>query len=82
MQMELFTPLNLFGSVVVTLMMVFYAMEGKNTVYTLLFAAMCIGASLYGFLAGTWPFGVIEAVWAIVALRKFLTLGRTRTGTA
>ena len=72
--MTLFSPLNLFGAAVLLIMMVFYIMEYRNPVYTLLFGVMCIGSSAYGFLAGTWPFGVIEALWAVVALRKYMKL--------
>jgi hypothetical protein len=27
--------------------------------------------SIYGFLQGAWPFGLVEAVWAVVALRRW-----------
>ena len=37
-------------------------------------AGACGLASLYGFLAGTWPFGVVEAIWALVALRRWWTV--------
>jgi hypothetical protein len=60
-----------FGAVAVGLMMLFYALEGRSTVYTLLFAAACFAASAYGWLAGTWPFGVVELVWGFVALNKW-----------
>ncbi|MCL6090856.1 MAG: hypothetical protein M1393_07450 [Candidatus Thermoplasmatota archaeon] len=72
--MTLFSPLNLFGAAVLLIMMVFYILEYRNPVYTLLFGVMCIGSSAYGFLAGTWPFGVIEGLWAVVALRKYIKL--------
>ncbi|EQD32878.1 hypothetical protein B1A_19185, partial [mine drainage metagenome] len=44
-------------------MLIFYLREDKSTMFTFLFGVTCIGSSVYGFLAGTWPFGVIEAVW-------------------
>lgn len=72
--MDVFSSLNIYGSIVVTAMMVFYAVEAKSAVFTLLFGLMCIGTSAYGFLAGTWPFGVIEAVWAIIAFRKYVKI--------
>jgi hypothetical protein len=28
-------------------------------------------SSVYGFLAGTWPFGVVEAIWALIALDRY-----------
>ena len=50
---------------VLFLMMIFYIKENKSSKYTLLFGIMCIGSSAYGFLAGTWPFGIIEVVCAM-----------------
>ncbi|MGC1379653.1 MAG: hypothetical protein WA814_01375 [Candidatus Baltobacteraceae bacterium] len=62
---------TLFGAAAVALMMLFYALENRSRWYTLAFAAACILASAYGFLARAWPFGIVEAVWAVVALHKF-----------
>ena len=72
--MDVFSPLNIYGAAIVTAMVVFYAIEGKATIFTFLFGIMCIGTSAYGFLAGTWPFGVIEAVWAVIAFRKYFRM--------
>ena len=44
----------------------------------LAFAAACALASIYGFLQGAWPFGLVEAVWAIVALRRWMQRSRHR----
>jgi hypothetical protein len=63
--------LTLFGLVAVTAMLVFYALEARNRGYILAFAAACVLGSVYGFLQGAWPFGVVEAVWAAVALRRW-----------
>ncbi len=63
--------LTLFGASAVTVMMVCYAFEDRAPAFTLGFAAGCAAASSYGWLAGTWPFGIVEAVWALVALRKW-----------
>lgn len=63
--------LTAFGAVAVTVMMVSYALEARGRAFVLLFAAGCVAASMYGFVAGTWPFGVIEGVWALVALRHW-----------
>jgi hypothetical protein len=71
---QFLSPLNAFGSAVLILMMVFYLKESKSPRYTLLFGVMCIGSSAYGFMAGTWPFGVIEAVWAVFSFNKFRKL--------
>ena len=64
--------LTAFGAVAVALMMAFYALEERAPAYTLGFAIACAAAAAYGWLAGTWPFGVVESVWAIVAVRKWL----------
>lgn len=64
--------LTYFGAAAVSLMMLFYALEERSAVYTLLFAFACFGASAYGWLAGTWPFGVVEFLWGGIALRKWL----------
>ncbi len=54
-----------------TFMMVMYALEKRDRVYILAFAGGCLLSSAYGFLAGTWPFGVVEAIWAAVAVRRY-----------
>jgi len=64
--------LTLFGACSVAVMMLCYALEARAVAYTLAFAIACVAASAYGWLAGTWPFGVIEAVWGVVAFRKWL----------
>lgn len=72
------TFVTIFGVCAVTLMMVFYALEDRAVWLTLGFAGACLAASAYGWLAGTWPFGIVEAVWAIVAFRKWLTRARAQ----
>ena len=64
-------PLTLFGLAAVTAMLVFYACEARSPWFTLLFAFSCALGSTYGFLQGAWPFGLVEAVWAGVALVKW-----------
>lgn len=66
------SPLSVFGLVAVSLMLAFYALEDRSPWYTLGFAASCILASAYGFLQGAWPFGFVEGVWSLVALKKWL----------
>jgi hypothetical protein len=66
--------LTLFGASAVTFMMLMYALEKRNPVFVLAFAFGCLLSSAYGFLAGTWPFGVVEIVWALIALRRYRTL--------
>jgi hypothetical protein len=68
-----FDGLTLFGLVAVGAMLGFYALECRSPWYILAFAGACLLASLYGFLSGAWPFGVVEAVWALVALRRWMT---------
>jgi hypothetical protein len=63
--------LTLFGVVTLTAMLIFYALEDRAPVFTLLFAGACVGSSVYGFLQGAWPFGAIEAIWTVVAVRRF-----------
>lgn len=63
--------LTVFGAVAVTFMMVMYALERRHRRYVLGFACGCVLSSAYGFLAGTWPFGVVEAIWALVAANRY-----------
>ena len=63
--------LTYFGAASVGFMMLCYALEGRNMKYTLLFALGCFASSAYGWLAGTWPFGVVELVWGCIALKKW-----------
>jgi hypothetical protein len=65
------TPLSWFGLFAVSAMLVFYALEERHRSFTLLFAASCALGSVYGFLQGAWPFGLVEAVWSGVAVRKW-----------
>jgi hypothetical protein len=68
--------LTVFGVVVLTFMMLMYALERRGPRFVLAFAVGCALASSYGFLAGTWPFGVVELIWSGVALRRYLALRR------
>jgi hypothetical protein len=63
--------LTLFGLVAVTAMLVTYALEDRSAWFILGFAAACLLGSVYGFLQGAWPFGLVEAIWALVALRRW-----------
>jgi hypothetical protein len=66
------SAVTIYGVVAVTFMMGMYALEGRGRGFILAFAAGCLLSSAYGFLSGAWPFGVVEAVWALVAVRRFL----------
>ena len=64
-------PLTIFGLLAVTAMLIFYALEERRNVYILCFAGACVLGSAYGFMQGAWPFGIVEAIWAAVAIRRW-----------
>jgi hypothetical protein len=68
---------TVYGVCAVTFMMVMYTLERRDRRFILGFAAGCLLSSAYGFLSGAWPFGVVEAIWSVVALRRFQRLERT-----
>jgi hypothetical protein len=70
--------LTLFGLIAVTAMLVTYALEARSPWYILAFAFACGLGSIYGFLQGAWPFGVVEAIWALVALRRWTGASKLR----
>jgi hypothetical protein len=63
--------LTLFGLFAVTAMLVCYAFEDRSAWFILAFAVACVLGSVYGFLQGAWPFGLVEAVWSMVAARRW-----------
>jgi hypothetical protein len=63
--------LTIYGVLALTFMMAMYALERRGTRFVLAFAVGCGLSSVYGFLAGAWPFGVVEGVWLVIALRRF-----------
>jgi len=70
--------LTIFGLFAVTAMLVFYALEDRHRRFVLAFAVACLLASVYGFLQGAWPFGIVEAVWSVVALRRWRLRAQTK----
>jgi hypothetical protein len=68
---------TVYGVAALTFMMTMYALEGRGRGYVLAFALGCALSSSYGFLSGAWPFGVVEAVWTIIAVRRYR---RSETG--
>jgi hypothetical protein len=70
-------PLTVFGLFAVTAMLVCYAFETWSAWFVLGFAVACALGSIYGFLQGAWPFGLIEAIWAVVALRRWRVAARS-----
>lgn len=69
--------LTAFGAASVTTMVVAYGLEERAPIWILVFALGCALSSTYGFLAGTWPFGVVEGFWAIVAVMRWRRKTRT-----
>ena len=72
--------LTLFGLLAVTAMLIFYALEDRSPWFILAFAGACALASIYGFLQGAWPFGVVEAIWAAVAVYRWRIRMVAKTG--
>ncbi len=64
-------PLTIYGAIAVTAMLVFYALEARSPWFVLAFGGACLASSSYGFLQGAWPFGAVELVWTVVALRRW-----------
>jgi hypothetical protein len=65
------TALTAFGLCAVTAMVVCYALESRSRWFVLAFAASCVLGSIYGFLQGAWPFGLVEAVWSVIAVHRW-----------
>ncbi len=74
--MEGVNPLTIFGLFAVTAMLVTYALENRSRWFILLFAVSCLMGSAYGFLQGAWPFGLVEAIWSLVAMRRWYRAGK------
>ena len=71
--------LTAFGLFSVTIMVACYAFEDRSHWFILGFAASCALASVYGFLQGAWPFGLVEGVWTLIALHRWRVRGRQAT---
>lgn len=65
--------LTAFGVAALTFMMLMYALESRGRAFILAFAAGSALSSAYGFASGAWPFGVVEAIWTVIALRRYVT---------
>ena len=65
------TLLSAFGLFAVTAMLVTYGLEARSDWFILAFACACTLGSIYGFLQGAWPFGLVEAIWSVVAARRW-----------
>ena len=64
--------ITVYGVLALTFMMTMYALERRGPAFILAFAVGCLASAVYGFLAGAWPFGVVEAIWSVVAVRRYL----------
>jgi hypothetical protein len=63
--------LTSYGVAVLTFMMLMYALERRGSRFVLAFALGCALSSSYGFLSGAWPFGIVEAIWCLIAADRF-----------
>lgn len=63
--------LTLFGLIAVSMMLITYTLEERSHWFVFLFAISCALGSTYGFLQGAWPFGLVEAVWALIAMKRW-----------
>ena len=68
--------LSAFGLFAVTAMLICYAFEDRSATFVLAFAGACALGSIYGFMQGAWPFGLVEAVWAVIAVRRWWVRAR------
>ena len=62
---------TIYGVVALTFMMLMYALEERGQQFVLAFAVGCALSSVYGFMSGAWPFGVVELIWCVVAARRY-----------
>lgn len=69
--------ITIYGVLALTFMMTMYALERRHSAFILAFAFGCLASAAYGFLAGAWPFGVVEAIWSIIAVRRYLAARQT-----
>lgn len=63
--------ITIFGVIALTFMMIMYALEPRGRGFVLGFASGCALSSTYGFISGAWPFGVVEAIWCLIAIKRF-----------
>ena len=68
---EVSLGVTIYGVCVVSFMMLMYALERRHRGFVLAFAGGCLLSSVYGFLSGAWPFGVVEVIWAAIALHRW-----------
>ncbi len=66
------TAITIYGVLAVSFMMTMYALERRHRGFILAFAVGCLASAGYGFASGAWPFGVVEAIWSVIAVRRYL----------
>jgi len=69
--------ITIYGVCAVSFMMFMYALERRGRAFIAAFALGCLLSSVYGFLAGAWPFGVVEIIWSGVAMQRFRSAARS-----
>ena len=73
--------LTAYGIVALSFMMAMYALEPRHRSFILAFALGCALSSGYGFASGAWPFGIVEAIWCLIAVRRFQRSTSSNVGT-
>jgi hypothetical protein len=59
------------GLVSITIMVGSYAFEARSTIFIATFAIGCALAAVYAFLIQSYPFLIAEALWALIAARRW-----------
>jgi hypothetical protein len=68
--------LTIFGSIAVSIMFLSYWFEHRSRWYILIFAGASAATSAYSGLAEVYPIMVIEGLWSLVALQRFVRVSR------
>lgn len=68
--------LTFFGSLAVGIMLVSYWLEPRSKWFVLLFSAASAATALYSGIAEVYPITVIEGLWSLVALQRFVARHR------
>jgi hypothetical protein len=69
---------TIYGVLALTFMMAMYALEQRDELFIAAFAVGCALSSVYGFVSGAWPFGVVEAIWCVIAFKRYRTVRTPR----
>lgn len=64
--------LTIFGSIAVSIMVATYMLERRSAWFILIFAGASIATAVYSGLAEVYPIAVVEAIWSVIALRRFV----------